>query len=60
MMAMMIPGGVEWIFIFFMGMFVYVLPLAFAAFVVVFLLKIHNAVIKLQQKVEQLEQKQSE
>lgn len=59
-MAMMMPGGFEWIFIFFMGMFVYILPLAFAAFVVVFLLKIHNAVINLQKKIDRLEQKQSE
>lgn len=47
------PGGLEWIVIFFMGMAVYVLPLAFAVFVVVFLIKINNTLTAIQKKLEQ-------
>lgn len=59
-MAMATPGGLEWLFIVFIGMGSLVLKLAFMVFVVVFLFKIHKAVTSLQQKVEQLERKQSE
>lgn len=59
-MAMIAPGGLEWIIIVFIGMGGLLLKLAFMVVVVVFLFKIHKAVTDLQQKIEKLEQKQSE
>ncbi|MHC4289384.1 MAG: hypothetical protein ACYSOF_04295 [Planctomycetota bacterium] len=60
MMAMGAPGGMEWIFIVFIGMGGLLLRLAFMVFVIVFLFKIHKAVTNLQQKVDLLEQKHTE
>lgn len=56
----MVPGGIEWIFIAFLGMGGLLLRLAFMVFVVVFLFKIHKAITNLQQKIEKLEQKHHE
>ena len=59
-MAMVAPGGMEWIIIVFLGMGGLILRLAFMVFVVVFLFKIYKALTNLQQKVDQLEQKHLE
>ena len=59
-MAMIAPGGLEWLIIVFIGMGGLLLKLAFMVIVVVFLFKIHKAVTDLQQKVDQLEQNQPE
>lgn len=55
---MCIPGIGEWIIILFMGLFVYALPLAFAVFVIVFLIRINKTVVDIQKKLDQSEQKQ--
>lgn len=54
---MHMAGGLELIVIMFAGLFVYALPLAFAVFVVVFLVKINNAVSDIRKRLDQLEQK---
>ena len=53
-----LPGGLEWIIIFLMGMFVYALPLAFVVFVVVFLVKINNTLTAIKKKLDEPEQNQ--
>ena len=52
MCALGIPGIYELIPIF-LAMSLYFLPLAFMVFVIVFLIKIHNAVLVIQKKLEQ-------
>lgn len=52
--GMGIPGGAEWLMIFF-GCFMYILPIAFAVFVIIYLIKINNTVEAIRKKLEQLE-----
>ena len=51
------PGGAEWFLISFIGCFAYILPVVFAVFVVIYLVKIRSTVEAIQKKLEQLEQK---
>lgn len=54
--GMGMPAGWEWLVIF--GMcFAYLLPIAFAVFVIVYLVKIRSAVEAIRKKIDQLEQK---
>lgn len=57
---MFIPGGMEKMVLIFATLLFYMLPLAFAVFVGVFLVKTHNIVVRLEQKIDQLEQKHTD
>jgi len=48
-----IPGGIEWLVVMFISCFVYIIPIVFAVFVIVYLVKIHNAVAAILNKLEQ-------
>jgi hypothetical protein len=52
-MNMWLPGPMELIVIMVVGIFAYLLPLLFAVFVIVYLVKIRNAVEALRQKLDQ-------
>ena len=54
-----IPGGMEWLFIVFVGCFAYILPIVFAVFVMIYLVKIRNTVEAIQKKLEKFEQSKS-
>jgi cobalamin biosynthesis protein CobD/CbiB len=56
-LGMGMPGGAEWFVIMFVGCFAYVLPILFAVFVMIYLLKIHSTVEAIRKKLDQLEQK---
>lgn len=48
-----IPGGAEWLLVMFLGCFVYILPVVFAVFVIIYLVKIRSAVEAIHKKLEQ-------
>lgn len=50
-----LPGGMEIIVLWFFGCFLYLLPLAFAVFVIIYLLKIKTALDKIDQRLSRLE-----
>jgi len=50
-----LPGGMEMIVLWFFGCFLYLLPLAFGVFVIVWLLKIKNTLDKIEQRLSRLE-----
>ena len=52
-----LPGGFEWLFMSVFGCFLYILPIAFIVFAVIYLVKIRSAVEAIQKKLEQFEQK---
>ncbi|MBL7214373.1 MAG: hypothetical protein ISS71_01710 [Phycisphaerae bacterium] len=52
-MCTTIPGAMEWLVIVFVGCFAYILPIAFAVFVAIYLVKIRSTVEAIQKKLEQ-------
>ncbi|MBP8605576.1 MAG: hypothetical protein KBI46_07035 [Phycisphaerae bacterium] len=52
-----IPGGIEWLTIFFIGFFGIGMKLAFMVFVIVFLIKINSSIESVKKKLDQFEQK---
>jgi hypothetical protein len=50
-----LPGGIEMIIISFFGCFLYLLPLAFSVFVIVYLVKIKTTLDKIEKRLDQLE-----
>jgi hypothetical protein len=55
--GMGVPGGWEFFPVMFLGCFAYLLPIAFAVFVIIYLIKINSTVEAIQKKLEQLERK---
>lgn len=49
------PGGFEWVFISFVGCFAYLLPVAFAVFVIIYLVKIKSQLDKIESRLNDLE-----
>ena len=57
--GMGMPGGFEWLVIMFVGCFAYILPIVFAVFVMIYLVKIRSTVEAIQKKLEKFEQSKS-
>lgn len=52
-----VPGGLEWLAIFFIGFLGIGIKTAFMVFIIVFLIKINSSLDSIKRKLDQLEQK---
>jgi hypothetical protein len=52
------PGGAEWLLIVFVGCFAYMLPVLFAVFVIISLVKIRASLDKIEKRLDQFDNRQ--